>query len=111
MLEKEPAQMSRSDAQASRKNLHSPVFQSAFAYQSQCTGDGVGGSQPCRSSWRTFRAASQAGTEPSFSGSGCAGKVAYVLLLTGWRRTYGTAVNAAIQRTDKEFAIEAWVAR
>jgi len=87
----------------------SAVVEAAFADQAQRARDGVRSSQPCWRSRRAFRSAAQAGTKPGLRRGRSSGKVAYVLLLAGWRRTDGAAINPAVQRANEELAVEARV--
>ena len=111
MPQKEPAQMSRTDAKTFCQRVHATILQSALVDQAQSARHRIRSAEPSRRPRRTLRTTTQTGAKTSFGSRRRARKVTDIAFLGGSRRADRPAVDAAGAHSDEELAVEARIAR
>ena len=113
VLFKEPAQLTFSHPDASRKGLDSPVLsiKKAFGDQRQCSGDGIRGAAPTGQFGRDFGTATKACTKAGRLGGSGGRKESAILPLGRACRTNRTAVDPGGGDADEQASIKTRIAR
>ena len=111
MLQEKTAKLARADSQALRQIFERLVGEPVLINQSQRAGDRGRGSEPGRSTWRSFGAAAQAGPETSLRRGRGRREVADIGFFGRGRRADRPAVNTRRGDGYKEAAVESRVSR
>src|SRR5580704_8310210 len=111
VLEKQAAKMTRANSKAFRERFYSAIVQATLTNQPQRPRNGIWSPHPSRSPGRTFRPATQTGPEARRGRGGRGWKITNIFFFRRRCGTNGAAINSAGEDTNKEFAVEARIAR
>lgn len=110
MLDEEPVQVARTDAEAAGELLHAARVQLAFMDQPECAAHRGRGAEPSRRARRRLRTTTQAGSEARFGGRSGGREIADAGRLRTDRRADRPAIDMRAGDRDEESPVEARIA-